>query len=215
MTLSLGELVATLVALAACLAWAASGAPWARLRDAEQSHLFLGTIAAVAALWSISSAVGALPRLHLLGATLMVLMFGPRLAVIGITAAVVLSATLVPESLPMAPVRALVGGVLPIAVSHAVLRFCEDRLPPNFFVYVFGAAFFGGAAAMIVAGIGAAVLLDLRAPAALSPDAPVTAVLLMLGFAEATLTGMLATLMAVYRPRWIGTFSDERYLRHG
>ena len=28
-------------------------------------------------------------------------------------------------------------------------------------------------------------------------------------------TGMLATLMAVYRPRWIGTFSDERYLRGG
>lgn len=213
MTLSPGELLAALVALGVCLAWAASGAPWARLRDAEQSHVFLGAVVAVAVLWSISSAIGALPRLHLLGATLMVLMFGPRLAVIGMTAAVLLSTVVAPDSLPLAPVRALAGGILPIAVSHAILRLCEEKLPANFFVYVFGAAFFGGAAAMIVTGIAAVTLLDLRAPAALPADAPLAAVLLMLGFAEATLTGMLATLMAVYRPRWIGTFSDERYLR--
>ena len=215
MTLSLGEVLATLVALCACLGWAATGAPWARLRDAEQSHVFLGTVAAVGVLWSISAAVGALPRLHFLGATLMTLMFGPRLAMIGMTAAVVLSATVASESLASAPLRALLGGALPVAVSHAVLRLCEARLPPNFFVYVFGAAFFGGAAAMITTGVVATVLLDLRAPAVLPVDAPVGAVLLMLGFAEATLTGMLATLMAVYRPGWIGTFSDERYLRRG
>ncbi len=213
MTLSFGELLAALVALGACLAWALTGAPWTRLRDAEQSHVFLGTIVAVAALWSISSAIGALPRLHLLGATLMVLMFGPHFAVIGMSAAVVLSAVVAPEGLPLAAVRALMGGVLPVAVSYGVLRLCEKKLPANFFVYVFGAAFFGGAAAMIATGIAAAGLLALHAPAALPADTPLTAVLLMLGFAEATLTGMLATLMAVYRPRWIGTFSDERYLR--
>jgi uncharacterized membrane protein len=215
MTMSFGHTVAALIALGACLTWACLRAPWERLRDSAQSHVFLGAIVAVATLWSISSAVGALPRLHLLGATLMVLMFGPRLAVVGITAAIALSATFIPESLSTAPVRALVGGVLPIGVSYLILRVCEERLPPNFFVYVFGAAFFGGAAAMMVAGAVTAALLDVYAPATLSPDAPLVAVLLMLGFAEATLTGMLATLMAVYRPHWIGTFSDERYLRGG
>jgi uncharacterized membrane protein len=215
MVVSLGLTLAALVALGACVVWAALHAPWARLRDGEQSHLFLGTVVAVALLWSISSAVGTLPRLHLLGATLMVLMFGPRLAVIGMTAAVALSTAFTPEGLSAAPVRALVGGVLPIVASHLVLRLCETRLPPNFFIYVFGAAFFGGAAAMITTGLVTATLVEIYAPAALPPDTPLTAVLLMLGFAEATLTGMLATLMAVYRPRWIGTFSDERYLRGG
>jgi ABC-type Co2+ transport system permease subunit len=76
----------------------------------------------------------------------------------------------------------------------------------------FGAAFFGGAAAMWAACIAAALLLSAYMPADLPADAPVMAVLLMLGFAEAMLTGMLATMMAVYKPRWIGTFSDERYL---
>lgn len=213
MALSLGQSLAALVMLGACVGWAAQHAPWRRLHDSEQSHVFLGSIVAVALLWSISSAIGALPRLHLLGATLMVLMFGPRLALIGMTAAVALSAAIGPESLAAAPLRALVGGVLPIAVSHGILRFCEEKLPPNFFVYVFGAAFFSGAAAMWAACIASAILLNTYTPAALPPDTPITAVLLMLGFAEATLTGMLATLMAVYRPRWIWTFSDERYLR--
>jgi uncharacterized membrane protein len=213
MVLSLGQSFAALVTLGACVGWAARRAPWGRLHDSEQSHVFLGTIVAVALLWSISSGVGGLPRLHLLGATLMVLMFGPRLAVIGMTAAVALSTAFGADTLAGAPVRALVGGVLPVAVSHFVLRLCETRLPPNFFVYVFGAAFFGGAAAMWAACIAAALLLNMFAPTDLPADSPIVAVLLMLGFAEAMLTGMLATLMAVYRPRWIGTFSDERYLR--
>ena len=85
----------------------------------------------------------------------------------------------------------------------------------NFFIYIFGAAFFGGAAAMAAAGVFTAALLSMHTPEALPADAPLTAVLLMLGFAEATLTGMLATLMAVYRPRWLATFSDERYLHGG
>ena len=213
MELSVGESVAAWVALGACLAWAARGAPWSRLRDGELLHVFLGTIVGVAMLWSISSAVGALPRMHLLGATLMVLMSGPRLALIGMSAAIALSSTVAPESAAALPVRALAGGVLPVAVSHTVLRACERWLPPNFFVYVFGAAFFGGAAAMVVTGLVTTGVVSARAPATLPADAPVVAVLLLLGFAEATVTGMLATLMAVYRPRWIGTFSDERYLR--
>jgi uncharacterized membrane protein len=212
MTLSLGQSLAALVALGACVVWAAWRAPWQRLHDSEQSHVFLGVVVAVALLWQVSSGVGALPGLHLLGATLMVLMFGPRLAVVGMTAAVALSTAFGADALAGAPVRALVGGVLPVAVSHFVLRFCEAKLPPNFFVYVFGAAFFGGAAAMWATCITVALLLDGYAPADLPTDTPVAAVLLMLGFAEAMLTGMLATLMAVYKPRWIGTFSDERYL---
>jgi uncharacterized membrane protein len=35
----------------------------------------------------------------------------------------------------------------------------------------------------------------------------------MLAFGEATLTGMLMTLFVVYKPAWVGTFDDARYLR--
>jgi uncharacterized membrane protein len=33
-----------------------------------------------------------------------------------------------------------------------------------------------------------------------------------LGLGEAMLTGMLVTLAVVYRPQWVATFDDERYI---
>jgi len=79
---------------------------------------------------------------------------------------------------------------------------------------VFGGAFFGGAVAMLSAGAATAILLSMLVPEAVLPRDTLVPVLLMLAFGEATLTGMLATLMAVYRPGWIHSFSDERYLAH-
>jgi uncharacterized membrane protein len=35
----------------------------------------------------------------------------------------------------------------------------------------------------------------------------------VLGVGVATLTGMLITLLVVYRPSWVATFDDRRYLR--
>ena len=37
--------------------------------------------------------------------------------------------------------------------------------------------------------------------------------LLYLAFAEGTLTGMVLTLAVVYRPQWVATFDDARYLK--
>ncbi len=43
--------------------------------------------------------------------------------------------------------------------------------------------------------------------------AALIAVALMLAFAEATLTGMVAAVMVAYRPNCLVTFDDRRYLR--
>lgn len=196
------------------IAGAAWCAPWSRLRGDEQNHVFLGAIVAVAVLWSIDAAIGPLPRLHLLGATLLYLMFGLPLALVAMAAVASLATVFAPgEWLLVAP-RALLGGVAPVLASHTVLRICERWLPANFFVYVFGGAFFGGAVAMLSAGAATAILLSMLVPEAVLPRDTLVPVLLMLAFGEATLTGMLATLMAVYRPGWIHSFSDERYLAH-
>ena len=37
--------------------------------------------------------------------------------------------------------------------------------------------------------------------------------LVYLAFAEGTLSGMLITLLVVYRPQWVATFDDLRYLK--
>jgi len=37
--------------------------------------------------------------------------------------------------------------------------------------------------------------------------------LVCLAFGEATISGMLMTLLVVYRPSWVATFDDGRYLQ--
>jgi uncharacterized membrane protein len=109
--------------------------------------------------------------------------------------------------------RVLVAGALPALVSHAVRRAAEARLPPNFFIYVFVVGFLGGGLAMLATVAAVAATFALAAPAAGPQSDAWSALALMLAFAEATLTGMLITLFVVYKPEWVGTFDDARYLR--
>jgi uncharacterized membrane protein len=142
-------------------------------------------------------------------------MFGAPLALIGLAAAAAAATLAGAGDWAAFGARVLAAGVLPIAISHLVLRLAEARLPPNFFVYVFVAAFLGGAAAMVGAGVATAAAIALWSGAGASALDAWTAMVLMLAFGEATLTGMLATLFVVYKPAWVGTFSDERYLKRG
>lgn len=199
------------VLLVAVLAWSARVAPWTRLATAPARHVYFGATLGVTLLWLGTARVGAGLGLHLLGATILCLMFGGPLAVLAVTVAGAAATLVVGGGAGELALRVLAAGILPVAVSHAVLRVAEARLPPNFFVYVFVAAFLGGALAMAATGAVAALALA-GAPATAARGAFVELVLL-LGFGEATLTGMLLTIFVVYRPGWVATFSDARYLR--
>ena len=203
------------VALFAVLVLAVARAPWSRLREDEQSHLWLGMIVFLALLWSVASGFGQTVRFHLLGATLAYLLFGPWLAMLALGAAG--AAVTLANGLGWATysVHVLLSAVVPIAVSDQVLRIAERRLPPNYFIYVFVAAFLGGTLAMFASGLATASLVALAMPEAPHAGEDLLPMLLMLGFGEGTLTGMLVSLMVVYRPRWVGTFSDARYLGRG
>ena len=103
---------------------------------------------------------------------------------------------------------------LPVAVVLAALRAGERFLPPNFFVYSLFAAFLGSALAFGTAGIaGAAVLVAGAGESAELVFGEYVPYLPYLASGEATLTGMLVTLAVVYRPQWVATFDDHRYLR--
>jgi uncharacterized membrane protein len=213
--LPLGWHLAAWLALAPVLAWAVRRAPWRRLGANEQSHVFLGAVVAITLLWAIGGRVGPGVHIHLLGATILYLMFGLPLAIVGMTL-VAAAATVAGggEWLALAG-RALLAGALPVLASHLVLRAAEARLPANLFVYVFVAAFFGGALAMLGEAASAAAVAALTQPAGAPAADTWTAMALMLAFGEATLSGTLVTLFVVYKPAWVGTFSDERYLKRG
>jgi len=205
-------LLAHVVLIAMALAFVLR-APWRKLGDSAFSHLWLGTSVSLLVLWSIRSPVIGGLDFHFLGATAVTLMFGPGLA-IGCLALVMVGRLLMGQIEPAAlSMDVLLLAVLPVALSHATLRLSQRLLPPNLFVYLFVAAFFGAGLAMVGSG-GATVGLHaiFGTPGEAMMAEQFLPYCLLLGFAEATLTGMIVTLLVVYRPAWVGTFDDARYL---
>lgn len=188
-------------------------APWRALRQPGILNLWLGASVTLMALWSIKTGIKPGLNFHLLGATALTLMFGPRLALLAL-AGIVAGITAAGHAGWQAySLNWMLMGALPVAVSHAIFRFVDGRLTNHFFVYVFINAFFGAALAIAATGLAASLLLGLMA---IYPFAYLSHYYLpyyvFMGWSEALTTGMLLTLMVVYRPHWVGTFDDARYL---
>ncbi len=197
--------------------WCAKTAPWKRLADSGQLNVWLGTVTLLTLVWSMKAGVKPGLNLHLLGATMFTLMFGRQLAIIGLSlvlAAVTLNGALHGQAAWLAfGLNALVLAVFPPLLADYLRRGVERHLPANLFVYIFVAAFFGAAATVIATGVLASTLLwlaDVYPATALVDD--YLPYYMLLGFAEAWLNGALVTLMVVYRPHWVGSFDDRRYL---
>jgi len=105
---------------------------------------------------------------------------------------------------------------LPAAVSWGVFRLLERRLPNHFFIYVLGNGFFGAALAVAAVGLATTAVMALAdvypLDYLLTQYTPYAA--LLIAWAEAFSTGMAITMMAVYRPAWLETFDDARYIQN-
>jgi uncharacterized membrane protein len=194
-------------------AWVLRTAPWRRLAEDAGSHLFLGACVATLAAWSIHPEALQGLDFHLLGATVFTLMLGPQLAILGLSVVMVALARMRGVPLESLPISIVLLAVLPVALSVTVLRVAERVLPRNLFVYLFVAAFLGSAAAMVTSGsTSVGLLATYGAPGTAAMAQQFLPYCFLLGFAEATLTGMIMTLLVVYQPAWVSTFCDERYL---
>jgi len=201
------------VPLALVWLWCVRTAPWKRLADSGQLNVWLGTIVVLMLFWSMKAGVKPGLNLHLLGATAFTLMFGRQLAIIGLSgvmAAITLNGAAGWDSYAL---NVLVMAVFPCVAAHVLLRIVERYLPPNFFCYVFCAAFFGAGIAVVSTGLLAVLLLWVsgiyQAEMLFNDYLPYFA---MLGFAESWLNGAAITLMVIYYPHWVGSFDDRRYL---
>jgi uncharacterized membrane protein len=193
--------------------WCLRTAPWRRLFDSTQLNVWLGAIVSLMLFWSMNA--GAQPglNLHLLGATAFTLMFGRQLAIIGLSlvmAAITFNGAAGWDAYAL---NVLVSAVFPCLVADLLLKIVERYLPPNFFCYVFFAAFFGAGIAVVSTGLLATMVLWLAgaysAEMLFNDYFPYFA---LLGFAEAWLNGAAITLMVVYYPHWVGSFDDRHYL---
>lgn len=202
-----------LAAAVALLAPAALTAPWRRLTDPSVSHAWLGTIVCLLLLWTMRTGIYPGLGLHLLGATACTLMFGPQLALIAlalVASGAALSGSIEAWSLP---INILLMGAVPVGVTLLASACVRRWLPSHFFVYIFANAFFGAALAMLVTGLAATALLSATGAYSLEfLRSDYLPWFVLMCWAEAFSTGGALTLLVVYRPQWVASFDDARYL---
>ena len=187
--------------------------PWGRLGDSTLLNVWLGMIVLLTLVWSMKAGVRPGLAMHLLGATVFTLTFGPHLAFVGLSL-VLLGITLNGEGGLLAyALNALLMAGVGVLLSEGIYRLVVRIFPQHFFVYIFINGFFGSALTVFGVGLAATVLLALAG--VYSWDYLVGEYLpyfMLLGFSEAWLSGMLMTVFVIYRPGWVITFDDSSYL---
>ncbi len=190
-------------------------APWQRFAASEPVHVWYGAIFGVVALWSIQATVGEGFTFHLLGVAAFTLLVGAPLALAGTAIAVAVNVARARRDSGRTPRSS--GSRWRRSRSArpgSCCAFAERALPANFFVYIFVVTFFGAALSLRGGGRRRRGAADPRRRGC-RPElvfGEYLPYLLYLAFGEATLTGMALTLAVAYRPQWVATFDDARYL---
>ena len=200
--------------VAAVILWRAIlRAPWRRLQAPTVFSAWCAFIIVLPLLWHFGVPLARGLELHLLGLSLFALMFGPRLAKIGIALATVAYTAMYDGLWVNLGVNLLLLAILPAWSSASLLHATQRFLPHHLFIYLFANGFFG--AMLVVALTNLAGLATFKLGTMAMPVADGTVpYLLLLAFGEAFLTGFMLTILTVYRPEWVMTFDDRMYL-HG
>ena len=207
-------LLISLLLFAAVLAKALFAAPWGVLKKPGIFNLVLGASVAVLAFWQIKASIQPGLTLHLLGATALTLLFSPWFAILALTLTLLLS-TVWDGTWQAFAANGLLMVVLPVTVSWWIYRLVDSKLPNHFFIYIFFNAFFGAGVTIAVTGFAASWTLVLLGAYPL--DYLLSNYLpyyLLMAWSEAMATGMIITVLVVYRPQWVATFDDKHYIDH-
>ncbi|WP_026034947.1 energy-coupling factor ABC transporter permease [Aeromonas sp. 159] len=211
--MSEGQLAALLIWLV-LLAFSLRRSLWQTLRDNPlYQHLLLGSAIALVPLWYLRAGLHEGLEVHFLGLTSLTLLLGWRLALLAPCLTLLVLGYFGVTNLADFGWQALVGIALPVATSWLLFLASWAWLPRHLFVYIFVAAFLGGATTISVKVAASALLMGLSHS---YPWHTITADYLsiwpLLLFPEALLNGMAMTVLAIYRPHWVNTFFDRTYL---
>ena len=187
---------------------------WPRLRDAEQLHVFLGTCVALILLWQVRAQVDPLWAFHLLGVTTVTLMFGWSFAIIASGLALLATTFNGDQGWSGLLINGITLGVLPITLTQAILVLVRSLLPRNFFVYVLVNGFLTAGFVALVCGYLAIGLL-LASGSRSMPELEYNFIpyFPLMFLPEAILNGWITTILVLYRPHWVVSFSDDLYLK--
>jgi uncharacterized membrane protein len=188
-------------------------APWRRLRDSEQLHVFLGAVICLTLLWHVRAEVNAGLSFHLLGVTAVTLMFGWSLGIVASSLALVGVTLNAGAGWDAYVLNAVLTGVVPVTLTQVLLVLIRFYLPKHFFVYVLVNGFLTAGAVGVVCGYLAAwMLIWSGAYTSVQLDQTLFPFFPLMFLPEAFLNGSITAAMVTFRPNWVGSFSDEQYL---
>lgn len=187
---------------------------WHELRSTQGNWVLLFALVGLIVVWFTRAGIYPGLNIHLLGATIMTLMFGPWVAMLSMAALVLMMTTFGIGGWESAGLNLLVLSLIPVGTAYGILKTVEKHLPGHFFIYIFVVAFFGSA--LTIAASSAVISLALLSSGAYAWHFLVDnwLISMVLGaWGEALTTGMVITLLVVYRPHLVSTFDDDRYIK--
>ena len=184
--------------------------PWSTLGAPALRNAWIAAAILLACLWAAQQvALPANVPLVLSGACLLVLMFGWPVAVLTLVAIGAASAMLTGIDGHRAVALVAWNGIVPASAGLGVGLATRRWLPRHLFVYILARGFAGTALAMTASAVLAAWWTPL--PPGGDPVVVLTAGWLS-AWGEAFATGALTAIFVAFRPDWLATYSDARYL---
>lgn len=186
--------------------------PQRHWRDEQLMNPWLGSIVALAVLWQLEIRTEQGLLLHQLGSALFTLMFGPARALVGLSLVIVAVTANGHGDWSMLGPNLMANAALPIAIISLWRRSVKRWLPNHPFVFIFGNGFFGAALTFFLTGAGLILLVLAGSVQPIASGRFIDGWLpsvFLLSFSEAWLSGMILTLLVIFRPEWVVSF-DRR-----
>lgn len=196
------------------LLWAIWRTPWVELfSDQRRQHLLYGTVLALFLLWLVRRDFASGLSYHFIGMTVVTLLLGWPLAVLGGLVAQLGLLAVGRQDLQALGLNAVLLVLIPVLVSEQCAQLVERRQPRNLFVYIFFCGFFPAALAVLLSLLAGLCVLWLDGLYVMPPWLEdFVGYLWLIMFPEAFINGMLVTGLVVFYPDWLETFNRTRYL---
>lgn len=175
-------------------------------------NIFLAACVALMLLWAMKAGIRAGMQYHFLGATLLTLMFGWQLAILGAAIEVLVLVLQGVIQWQVFAINVFLMGVIPVTVSSLILMLVERKLYNHFIVYFFIGVFANAALTVAISVYIAAMFMV--AGGAYSYEyinyEYIPYIWLMI-YPEAFITGLVIIILVVYFPQWVRSFDDDKY----
>ncbi len=175
-------------------------------------NIFMAICVSLMVLWFMKAGIRAGMEYHFSGATLLMLMFGWQLAILGIMLEILVLVFMDVLQWQVFAVNVLLMGVIPVMISSAILSLVE-RIENNHFIIYFFLGAFANAALTVALSVYIASMF-MVAGGAYSYDYisyEYTPYIFLMIYPEAFLTGVTIIIMVVNYPQWVRSFDDHKY----